>query len=66
MPLVFSLMTEKSMESYRRLFQGLIDFAEEHDIDLSPQIVFTDFKVAAINAVQSKFENVRNKGYEDF
>ncbi|KAF0464707.1 hypothetical protein F8M41_026445 [Gigaspora margarita] len=63
MPLVFSLMTEKSMESYRRLFQGLIDFAEEHNIDLSPQIVLTDFEVAIINAVQSEFDNVRNKGY---
>ncbi|CAG8847526.1 40219_t:CDS:2, partial [Gigaspora margarita] len=61
MPLVFSLMTKKSMESYRRLFQGLIDFAKEHDVDLSPQIVLTDFEVAVINAVQSKFDNVWNK-----
>ncbi|CAG8467405.1 11059_t:CDS:2 [Dentiscutata heterogama] len=44
MPLVFSLITEKSMEFYRRLFQGLIDFAKEHDVTLSPQIVLTDFE----------------------
>ncbi|CAG8851266.1 10818_t:CDS:1, partial [Gigaspora margarita] len=44
MPLVFSLMTKKSIESYRRLFQGLIDFVEEHNVDLSLQIVLTDFE----------------------
>ncbi|CAG8443946.1 6381_t:CDS:2 [Gigaspora rosea] len=58
MPLVFSLMTEKFMESYRRLFQGLMDFAKEHNIDLSTQIVLTDFEVAVINADQSEFDEV--------
>ncbi|RIB27381.1 hypothetical protein C2G38_2160671 [Gigaspora rosea] len=61
MPLVFSLMTEKFMESYRRLFQGLMDFAKEHNIDLSTQIVLTDFEVAVINADQSEFDEVYNK-----
>ncbi|CAG8608006.1 6360_t:CDS:1, partial [Scutellospora calospora] len=52
-------MTNKSEESYRRLFQRLIDFGEMHNIDLQPQIILTDFESTAINAVQLEFDNVQ-------
>ena len=55
MPLVFSLMSSKSMEYYQALFQNLINFGDEHDIDLQPQFVLTDFKAASINAVHVEF-----------
>ncbi|CAG8500218.1 12769_t:CDS:2, partial [Dentiscutata heterogama] len=61
-PLVFSLMTSKSEESYRQLFQELIDFGEVHGIDLSPQVVLTNFEAAVINSIQSEFDNVQYKG----
>ncbi|CAG8657787.1 3735_t:CDS:1, partial [Scutellospora calospora] len=62
MPPVFCLMTNKSEESYRRLFQKLIDFGEVYNIDLQPQIILTDFESTAINAVQLEFDNVQSKG----
>ncbi|CAG8608167.1 7857_t:CDS:2, partial [Gigaspora rosea] len=40
----------------------LIDFGEEHSVDLSPKVVLTDFEAAVINSIQSEFENVQNKG----
>ncbi|CAG8745632.1 3892_t:CDS:2, partial [Dentiscutata heterogama] len=59
MPLVFALMSSKSEEFYRRLFQRLIDFGEEYGIYLSPQVVLTDFEMAAISAIQLEFEEVQ-------
>ena len=35
MPLVFSLMSSKSKACYRALFQNLINFGDEHDIDFT-------------------------------
>src|SRR5688572_7134268 len=47
MPLVFVLISSKSEECYRKLFQDLIDFSDEHNIDLQLQFVLTDFEKAA-------------------
>ena len=55
-------MTNKSEELYKQLFQNLIDFAEENDIELNLSTIITDFEQAAINASYSKFPEVRNKG----
>ncbi|CAG8474820.1 15616_t:CDS:2, partial [Gigaspora rosea] len=52
-------MTE---ELYRRVLQGLVDFAEENNINLLPQMVLTDFESAAINAIQLEFEDIQCKG----
>src|SRR5437868_7330159 len=54
-------MTNKLEESYRRLFQKLIDFREVYNIDLQPQIILTDFESTAINTVQLEFDNIQNK-----
>jgi hypothetical protein len=62
MPLVYALMSSKSEECYKRLFQDLIEFSEEHDIDLQPRYILTDFEKAAINAIQAEFQNIQNKG----
>jgi hypothetical protein len=62
MPLVYALMSSKSEECYKRLFQDLIDFGEEEDIHLRPQFILTDFEQAAINATRAEFQGVRNKG----
>ncbi|PKY60309.1 hypothetical protein RhiirA4_483879 [Rhizophagus irregularis] len=51
MLLVFSLISSKSEECYRALFQNLINFGDEHNIDLQPQYVLTNFEKASINAV---------------
>ncbi|RGB31440.1 hypothetical protein C1646_764087 [Rhizophagus diaphanus] len=51
MPLVYALMSNKSEEAYRVLFQELIDFSDEYDVDLQLQFIITNFKITAINTV---------------
>ena len=62
LPLVYALMSGKSEECYRQLFQDLIDFSDEENIQLYPQFILTDFEKAAINAAQTEFPGVQNKG----
>ncbi len=62
LPLVFSLITSKSEEIYKNLFEELIDFAAENDLTLQPSIILTDFELASINASRHVFPNVENKG----
>ncbi|CAG8694992.1 5230_t:CDS:2, partial [Gigaspora rosea] len=62
LPLVYALMTKKSEELYRALFQDLIEFAEESNILLRPTTILTDFELAAINVSRDEFPNVHNKG----
>ena len=62
LPLVYALMSSKSEECYKRLFEDLIDFSEEQNIDLQPQFILTDFEQAAINAIQAEFQDIQNKG----
>ena len=61
-PLVYALMSRKSEECYRGLFQGLVDFGDENGVLLRPQFILTDFERAAINATRREFEGVQNKG----
>ncbi|CAG8745413.1 8920_t:CDS:2, partial [Gigaspora rosea] len=55
--LVYVLMTKKSEELYRALFQDLIEFAKESNILLRPTTILTDFELAAINASRDEFPN---------
>jgi hypothetical protein len=55
-------MTSKTEESYKQLFQELIDLGEEAGQNLSPPIILTDFEQAAINASRSEFPESINKG----
>ncbi|CAG8462550.1 11507_t:CDS:2 [Dentiscutata heterogama] len=61
LPLVYALMTKKSKELYRALFQDLIKFAKENNILLRPTIILTNFELAAINASRIEFSNINNK-----
>jgi hypothetical protein len=40
----------------------LISFSDECNIDLQPQFIITDFRMAAINAIHAEFQKVQNKG----
>src|SRR5215216_31685 len=44
--MVYVLMTSKSEEMYKRLFEELIELAEQAGYDLSPPIIITDFEQA--------------------
>ena len=62
LPLVYSLITSKSEEIYKNLFEELIEFAAENNITLQPSTILTDFELASINASRQIFPNVENKG----
>jgi hypothetical protein len=62
LPLVYSLITSKSEEIYKSLFEELVDFAAENGLTLRPSIILTDFELASINASRHVFSNVENKG----
>ncbi|CAG8685915.1 11114_t:CDS:1, partial [Dentiscutata heterogama] len=53
LPLVYALMSSKSEICYKRLFQDLVDFSKDHNINLQPEFVLTDFELASINALQN-------------
>ena len=61
-PLVYALMTEKSEEFYSRLFEEIMDFANEHDIELAPQFIIQDFEQAAISAAKRCFPSSTSIG----
>ncbi|KFD46251.1 hypothetical protein M513_09413, partial [Trichuris suis] len=60
-PMVYALMSGKSQALYKRLFEELADFADEHQFCLSPRVIMTDLELAAINAAKSEFQNALNK-----
>ncbi|KFD46408.1 hypothetical protein M513_12711 [Trichuris suis] len=54
-PLVYILMTGKSEEPYRRVFQELGDFGERNELHLRPSVIMTDLELSAINAARTEF-----------
>src|SRR5579884_2030552 len=62
LPLVYLLLTGKSEEIYRCLFEELVDFAAESNITLQPSVIITDFELASINASCQVFPDIDNKG----
>lgn len=62
LPMVYVLMTNRSEENYRRLFEELIDLGNQAGQDLSPPIIITDFEQAVINATQYEFPDSIHKG----
>ncbi|XP_068211799.1 uncharacterized protein [Palaemon carinicauda] len=59
-PLVYILMTGKSESLYKRLFEALVDFADENGLCLNPRIIMTDPELSVIKATKSEFEAVTN------
>ena len=47
---------------YRELFRELNDLATNLNIVLNPNIIMTDFEIAAIRAIRAEFQDVQNKG----
>ena len=61
LPMVFALMSSKRQEIYKRVFEDLIDYADENGIELRPRTILTDLELAAINATKCEFPAVNNK-----
>lgn len=62
LPLIYALITSKTEQIYRCLFEEIVDFAAEHNIILQPSTILTDFEQASIYASHYVFSNARNKG----
>ncbi|KFD47273.1 hypothetical protein M513_11873 [Trichuris suis] len=62
-PLVYALMSGKSHALHKRVFEDLVDVAEEYELRLNPQVIMTDLQLAAINATKSEFQDVVNKAH---
>ena len=52
----------KNEELYEKLFQELNKMAEEHELELKPDFILTDFEKGSNNAVKSKFPSAQSKG----
>ncbi|CAB4424033.1 unnamed protein product [Rhizophagus irregularis] len=50
LPLIYALITSKTEQIYRCLFEEIVDFAAEHNIILQPSTILTDFEQASIYA----------------
>ncbi|KAL8621075.1 hypothetical protein ACOMHN_040600 [Nucella lapillus] len=61
-PLVFALLPDKSQHTYTRLFDTITRLCHERNLPLSPQIIQTDFEIAAIQAYQISFPQSRIRG----
>ncbi|CAF4975386.1 unnamed protein product [Rotaria sp. Silwood1] len=61
-PLVYALMAMKQEELYEKLFQELNEMAEEHELELKPDFILTDFEQGSINAVKSEVQSAQSKG----
>ena len=62
LPLVYVLMTRKNTECYVQVFRDLLDYAAESDINLSPEIIITDFEIGVISAIGSEIPGTQHKG----
>ena len=56
--LAYALMSSRTEEMYRELFRELNDLATNLNIVLNPNIIMTDFEIAAIRA---EFQDLQNK-----
>ncbi|XP_041356817.1 uncharacterized protein LOC121374011 [Gigantopelta aegis] len=62
-PVAFALMPNRTSATYVRLFNQLSSVVEEKTgFDLSPEVVQTDFEIAAIQAIEEIFPDADTRG----
>lgn len=62
LPLVYFLLQSKSEETYTEALQMLNDVAAEKNTELEPDMIITDYEMAAINAVEVVFPESQAQG----
>ncbi|KHJ40130.1 hypothetical protein D918_09827 [Trichuris suis] len=60
-PLVYALTTRKREQTYRYVYQRIIDYAEERNWSINPSLCMMDFELANMNAIRSLLLNAENK-----
>lgn len=58
MPMAYGLLPSKSEDTYRRFFAALLNAMGRHSIE----VVYSDFEIAAMNAVQDLIPSARIQG----
>ena len=62
-PCVYALMLSKQKSTYKRVFRGLKDAAEEHHLPaIAPESVLTDYEHAMLDAIHDEFPAAERKG----
>jgi hypothetical protein len=61
-PLCFCLCTNKDKRTYDTMFELLIEYGNDHGIDLFPKRCVLDFEKAAILSLRSNFEDIYLQG----
>ncbi len=61
-PMVYMLLSDKTAQTYVRVFAELMAFCATHGLHLQPAEVLTDFETGVIAAVQQGFPGSRHKG----
>lgn len=61
-PLVFLLLPKKNESTYTTAFIHLCEIAEEHHVELDPELILTDFELAEINAAKNLFSSAEIHG----
>ncbi|XP_021706655.1 uncharacterized protein LOC110678299 [Aedes aegypti] len=59
-PLVYVLMTSKSEELYRKVFQTLNDIGDDLEIQFKPDVILSDFEKAIVNASKTEFKDSKH------
>jgi hypothetical protein len=62
LPLVYVLMSRKTMSAYVRMFQALKRSCQNLGVQLQPDDLMTDFETGLIPAIQQEFPATRHKG----
>jgi hypothetical protein len=62
LPLVYVLMSRKTMSAFVRMFQALKRSCQNLGVQLQPDDLMTDFETGLIPAIQQEFPATRHKG----
>lgn len=61
-PLVFCLMSKKTLKSYVAVFNELLTIAGNHELNLCPRRIICDFEMGIISAIKQCFPNTDLRG----
>ena len=61
-PVFYALMTSKSKECYKRIFEEIKDWADDKHVLINHKYILTDFEQAVIRAIEEEFLLFKHKG----
>jgi hypothetical protein len=61
-PLLFCLCTHKDKKTYDMMFELIVEYGVDNEINIHPKVCILDFEKAAILSLRSNFENIILQG----